>query len=792
MFKNYLKVAFRNLGKRKSTALINILSLTLGLAGSMLVLLFVLGEIGYDRDYENADRIYRVLTDDRFGEIMSPGTPYKLAPELKNNFPEIEKAARVRIISAMVKHGDDFIWEPSFISAGSDIFDIFPLNIKKGSPDNLLKDPNSVVINEEVARKYFGDRNPLGEVLSVTAQGLTFSLRVTGVMEDLPRKSTFRARFIASDDVGKEFIRSFYRGTDIVPEETWDARSYATYLLLSDKSAAHPLEAKLPAFTARFQDSAATVYSLQPLCDIYLHSSHLSNNHVPGGNLTSLYILSLIAFALLALAGINYVILATAQATLRFKEIGIRKVVGATRRELIMQILGESVMISLIALPLAILLMELLLPSINELFNTRLHLNFVDNWLFSTAVLSITVLVGIVSGAYIAFYQSAFRPIDILRNRVLLKNRKFNLRHALVVFQLVIFIVLISCTAVVYLQINYAQTQNPGFERDNLLLASSYSHDFARKYELIKNEISGHTGVVGVTAATILPPNDGYAVNRAPTVDDPNVTKLVESILTDYDFVNTLGLTLVAGRSFTRESDQPASGKYLLNETAVRELGYDDPLNQTYQGGQIVGVIKDFHVHTFRHHISPLAISLYPEYVQEVAIRIAPEKREETLKYLNDVWTKYFPDESYGFVFFDDNLAMLYQSEQKLGEIVSYASLIAIIISCLGLIGLSTFACRNRTKEIGIRKVFGASHGGVVQLLTREYVWLVVLAALLAIPVTHWFMSRWLENFAYRTSVGWYVYAAAGLAALVVTLLTVGIQAFRAARTDPVKTLRYE
>ncbi|MFZ5980112.1 MAG: ABC transporter permease [Candidatus Zixiibacteriota bacterium] len=792
MLKSYLKVAFRNINKRKSATLINIFSLALGLAGSILVLLYILGEIGYDRGFENSKRIYRVLSDDRIGEIISPGTPYLLSTELKNNFSEVQKASRVGVIGAMVQHGDEFIWEPSFISAEPDIFDIFPLMVQYGHRENLLREPSTVFIAEEVARKYFSDRNPVGEVLTVTARGLTFSLRVTGVIADLPRKSTFRARFIASDDVGKEYIRSFYRESDIVPEILWDTRSYDTYLLLVDETAARPLETKLPAFTARFHDSASTVYSLQALRDIYLHSARLANNHVPEGNLTAIYILSLIAFAILALACINYVLLATAQATLRFKEIGIRKVVGASRTELIMQILSESVMITLMSLPLAVLLIELLLPSVNTLFSTRLQLQLIDNWSFSLIVLLVTVLVGIVSGAYIAFYQSAYRPIDILRNRLLIKSGKFNLRHALVVLQLVIFIVLISCTGVVYLQINYTRTQNPGFDKNNLVLASSYEPDFVRKYELFKNEISGHIGVVSVTGASMLPPNDSYAVTRIPTVTDPNVTRLVEGIMADYDFVNTLGLELVEGRSFSRDSDQPASGKCLLNETAVRELGYNDPLNQLFQGGQIIGVIKDFHVHSFRHRISPLVINLMPEYVQEMAIRLKPEKREKTLEFLNQVWEKYFPDESYGFAYFEDNLSMLYRTEQRVGEIVSYAALLAVVISCLGLVGLSTFACRNRTKEIGIRKVFGASLPGVVRLLTFEYVLLVVLASLLAVPVTYWFMSRWLENFAYRTTIGWYVYVFAGVIALVITMMTVSFQALRAACTDPVKALRYE
>jgi putative ABC transport system permease protein len=791
MIKNYIKVAFRNIRKHKGYSAINILGLALGLACSLLVLLFVLEETGYDTCFENTDRIYRILTDDRVGEIMSAGTPFPMAPALQKDFPEIEKITRVRGMRGTVKKGDEYIQE-YFICADEDVFDIFSLSVLLGNRENLLDDPNSVVISEQIAKKYFGADNPIGQVLSVDIRGVSFDLQVTGVFQDIPKKTTFKAGFITTSEVGKQYLRTFYRGTDIIPEEEWTATSYTTYLLLSEESNPELLEGKFPEFAKKYHDPENAVYSLQSIKDVYLHSSHLANNPVRGGNLKAIYLLILIGVAILTLAGINYIILTTAQAASRFNEIGVRKVVGAVRSQLIIQILSESVLTAILSLPLSVILMEVALPFINEFFRTRLNINFIEGWPFTLGAVVIIFIVGISSGAYIAFYQSSFRPIDILKNQLLIKRKKFNFRHAMIAVQLTIFIVLISCAGVVYSQINYAENQNPGFDRENLYLASSRDPDFPKTYRLFKNEVSGNPGIVSITGASMLPPDDGYAVMRMPMANDPEVEKLVEGISVDFDFVKTLGLELVQGRDFSRELDLPTSGGVIMNETAVKELGFESALDFVSKDSRAVGVAKDFHVHSFRHKIRSLMLFLRPEHVNEIAVRILPENQTETLAYLNEKWKEHFPDAYSGFMLFDDNLKYLYQEERRLGKIIGYASAIAVLISCLGLIGLSSFSSRQRTKEIGIRKICGASNRSVVRLLTREYFLLVVAAVFVSIPVTFYFMNRWLENYAYRTSIGWHVFVISGLGALIITLLTVSFQAFRAARANPVDSLRYE
>jgi len=771
--------------------LISILGLAVGLACSLLIFLYVLGEVGWNSDIKNSERIYRVLTDTQWAGVVAPQTPYPLASAIKAQFAEVETVARVsRLYGTWIKLGDEYVNEHYFVSADPEIFDLFSLNVVHGDAARLLEDPNSVAISERAAARYFGDENPLDKVLSVMVGQSQYELRVTGVFEDFPRKSTLYAQFIAPLYVSEKFTLSYYRGMEINLNDAWtDAQSWTTYLLTAPPANPANLQEKLSALAAtRYGPDNATDFMLQPLNDVYFHSGHLANNNVPQGNLTAIYVLVLIAVSILALACVNYVILSSAQTMTRLNEIGVRKVVGASRSELIVQILGESVLLALLSLPLAVVLMELALPHVNELFRMRLQIGLLSNWPFTVGMFLVTLTAGLASGAYVAIYQSAAQPVEVLRHRFLVRVGRFNLRRCLVVLQLIVFVALVSCAGIVYLQVHYAMNRDPGFDRENLLLASPGDPEFARKYELFKNEALAVTDVISVTSASEFPPTETRAINAEPSAADPSVRVPVEGLMVDYDFVKTMGLTLVEGRGFSRDMDQHIFRSIILNEAAVTALGYKSPVEETAaKPVRIVGVVKDFNIHSVRSKIEPLKISLVPEYAQEVAVRIKPGRMDAAEEQLNLLWKKHFPEDTDGFYSYREALPYLYTDEKR-----GYVALVAVLICCMGLFGLSLFVSRGRTKEIGIRKVFGASTSSVTGLLVREYVWLVVIATALSVPVTYYFMSRWLENFVYRMSIGWYVFAAAGLVALLVALATVGIQALRAARANPTDSLRYE
>ncbi|UCG61140.1 MAG: ABC transporter permease [Candidatus Zixiibacteriota bacterium] len=796
MLKNCIKLAFRRIWGNKIHSLISVFGLAIGLACSLLILLYVLGEVGYDTSYKNSERIYRIISDKKFAEWVEPQTPFPLAPVVKTEITGIDAVSRsFRVYNAVVKLGEEFTPEQYFISADQEIFEVFSFEVVEGNPDRLLENPNSVVLTEYAAAKYFPDGGAVGKVLSVIAGSQPHELQVTGVIRDLPKKSTFQAHFIASVEVGKLFLEQIFTAMELDLDDDWyNGAMFTTYVMLSESAAEESIQESLTAISERhFTPDAEVCLELQPLEDIYFHSSHLANNPYVSGNLTAVYILILISVSILVLACVNYVILSTGQAVSRLGEIGVRKVVGATRTELVIQLLGESVLLAVLALPLAIGLMEAGLPVVNDLFRTRLNIDLLGNWQFTLGAVAITVVSGLLSGAYVAIYQSSAQPVEILGQRYLVRPGRFGLRRVLVIIQLIVFGTLVSCAAIVYRQVDFAMNRNPGYTTENLLFGSPRDDDFPRQYQLLKTEALGIPGVVSITAASWFPPNDSRAVRRVPTESDPNVTVLVEALVVDEGFTETMGLTLVGGRDFTSEMDQPDFRNAILNESAVSALGLEQAVGSTYeQVTTVVGVVKDFQFHSVRETIAPLDIKYNTDYIMEMAVRIEPGRMETVKKQLNELWVKYFPDDPDGFYSYAERVPYLYVDERRIGKIVAYAAIIAVIICCMGLFGLSLFVSRARTKEIGVRKVFGAPTSSVVGILVKEYVWLVIVSSIVSVPVTYYFMSRWLEHFVYRISMSWYIFVASGLVALIVTLGTVSIQSFRAARTNPVDSLRHE
>ena len=793
MLKNYLKVAARDIVRHKGYTLINVVGLAVGLACGFLVLLYVLEETGYDTCHVKKDRICRVLTDERQFEIVSASAPFAMGDVLREECPEVESVARVRTMGCYVRHEGELQMAGYVMSAEQDIFDVFTIPMVQGDPATALSQPSSLVISESVASKYFGDSDPMGQSLTLVSMGQEYDLNITGVTQDPPRKSTIRTNFLASIDVGTRFLEYIYRDAEVSPLERWGVNAFGTFILLHEGADPASLQARFAAMEDKYLDASVQhSYLLQPMSDFYLHSDHVSNNFLPHGNITYIYIFSAIALLVLSIACINFVILSTARSADRAREMGMRKVVGARRSDLIGQVLMESVLTAVVALPLAIVLVELALPHVNQLFRTGLTADYVQNWPFSLGALLTTLLVGILSGAYLALHLSGLRPVQILRGHERVGRGRAGFRRILIVVQLTIFVALIFCTGVVYKQIRYATQEDLGFDRDNLVGFRLPSRETLDRIELIKSKLTGHPGVVSVSGASMMPPTDSWGRIMVPMASDPEVEKAVEVFTADCDLVRTLGLQLVAGRDLSPDLDGPGSNNTLINETAVRELGIENPIGQQIAGYNIVGVVRDYHVHSFRHEIQSLFISVGSDHFWEMLIRIRPENVAATLEFITAQYREFYPDGEAGLTFFDDSLEAMYMAEERFGRIVGYFTLLAVMIACLGLIGLSSYVARQRTKEIGVRKVLGASVSNIVALLSKEFALLVLISGLIAWPVGQWVMMKWLEKYAYRVEIGFDVPTLAVLAGLVLTMATVGIQGYRAALSNPVDSLKQE
>jgi len=807
MFKNYLKIAFRNLLKHKSYATINILGLAIGLACCFLILLFIFNELSYDRYHTKADQIYRVVENEpRKG--CGTATPFLLAPTLKSAFPEIQETVRIISQSMEVKCGKSFITESHIICADASFFKIFTLPLIKGSPEAVLAQPNSLVITRAMAEKYFGEAEPIGNILTLRNDKDLYQLTVTGVIEAFPENSHFRADFITSMSLVQQiftkadlFLQARF-GFKMPPLlENWGACCFGTYLLLPPDYAAPELEKKLPEFCERhIKNSRQFSFYLQPLTDIHLYTT-LAQGHsdfTVQGNINMIYILSTISLLILIAASLNFIIISTARYTTRTKEIGLRKVIGAQRSDLTQQILGESIMVTLLALPIALLLVELFLPVLNSLLGQNITVQFYYNWKFLLGLILLTIVVGTVSGSYLAFYISGFQPAEIFMNQAHKKTAKAYFRKVLVVVQLTIFIGMLVCSLIIYRQLRFIQNKDLGFNQANMLIVNMTHFDFRNRYPSFKNEVEKYSGVTSVSAASDVPPLESGMLTKVRTSEKPDEEVEIQILQVDYDFFKTLQARLIQGREFSRDFPADHENALVLNEAAVARLGIKQPLGaQLYfgpddTGPQIIGVVNDFHLNSLYQKINPVIFSINSDLIAKVLIRIKPENIDQTLTFLEKQWQLFNPEGPFDYQFMDGKIEQLYGGEYKFKRIIDYFTFITILVASLGLFGLALFIAEQRTKEIGVRKVLGASVTGIVTMLSREFVKLTLIACVLAYPVAFYVMQNWLDDFAYRIKMDFITFILSGLLAIGITLLTVSLQAIRAARANPVEVLRYE
>ncbi|MFP4089027.1 MAG: ABC transporter permease [Cyclobacteriaceae bacterium] len=805
MIRNYLKIALRNLTKQKLYTSLNILGLSIGIASCLLILLYVHHELSYDAFHTKADRIYRVALNGKIAdqEVYTPNTTPPLAFTLLEEFPEVENAVRLYTYAdqQVIRYGETVVSEEKIFYADSSFFEVFSFPMLEGNPDNALVEPNSLVLTGEMAQKYFGSESALGKTLLLGSKKIPHT--VTGIVEDVPGNAHFHFNMLRS-----------MSSLDYSRSEGWFNNSFITYLLLYKGASVESVSSKLPGLVEKyvgpeiqqfmglsleeFQANGNKYgYFLQPLLDIHLHSD-LSDEIEPNGDITYIYIFLAIAFFIILLACINFMNLATARSARRAKEVGVRKTLGSLRRHLVRQFLTESILLSLIATLLALVAAFLLLQPFNILAGKEIsRVLFGEPW-FILSLLIMTLLVGIAAGSYPAFYLSSFRPVEVLKGKLKAGMKSSGIRNALVVFQFFVSITLIICTLLVYQQLEYTRSKHLGFEKENVLVVKGLGRLPEGQQQVLKQELLAQSQVVSASISNNVPPgvNNTTIFRKKGTEEDI----LISTYHIDHEHLSTMQLNLEKGRNFSRDFPTDTAA-VLINEAAVRAFGFDEALDKEilYFGGpngetlnlKVIGVVKDFNYESLRNSIRPLAL-LLTESGSYLSIRLAPGDLSASLSLIEQSWNQFAPAEPFQYTFLDEDFDALFRAEQRLGQVFSVFTGLAILVACLGLLGLAAFTAEQRTKEIGIRKVMGASVPSVILLLSRDFTRLVIISFALAVPLAWYIMHQWLSGFAFRIDIGPGIFLFAGLSALLIAWLTVSWQSARAATADPVKSLRSE
>lgn len=801
MFKNYLKIALRNLIRNKMYSFLNIAGLGIGIACCILILLYIQDELSFDRFHEKADRIYRVNTHLEIPEreMHFASTAHVQGPLIKEEFPEVENYVVLNRYGSrkIIRYKDNTFYEDKFLYASHTLFDVFSFKLIKGNPKDALVTPNSVVITEDMAEKYFGSEDPMGKNLRVNVDSL---FAVTGVIENIPRTSHFRPDFIAS------FITLNLEPSGNVGADMVSNVDYFTFLLLREGADYKELEQKLVSYIDKHLGGILKMLKgkswleVQPLTEIYLHSE-VDGELESTSDLSYVYLFFGIGIFIILLACLNFMNLSTARSANRAKEVGMRKVVGAQRGQLIKQFLGESMILTCIALLLAILLVFLTMPLFRNISAKDLTMGYLTNPVLLAGLLVLFLVVSLIGGSYPAFFLSAFRPVEVLQGKFRKSAKKSILRIALVSFQFTVSIVLIIGTLIIQKQLNYVQNRNLGYDKDHVVAIRMRNAETQKKYEAIKNELMRHPDIVNVSASSNLPLGQtSYSAHHVAGKPEDEVTMFYMQVM-DQEFIDTYKIKIVQGRNFSKEYPTDPEKAVIINEAAVRKLGWhDNPINKEIEaflsmterkGYRVIGVVQDYHFQSLHAEIQPLIIYNTRPF-SRLSVRIKPENVHETIGFLESKWAEFDSQYPFEYVFVDDEFDELYRAEKRMGPLFGYFTALAILIGCLGLFGLASFTAEQRTKEIGIRKTLGASVSGIILLMVREFTKWVLLAVVIAWPVGYLVMRSWLQNFFYRTGLGLNLFLLAALLALVISVLTVSYQAIKAAVANPIESLRYE
>lgn len=785
MFRNYFKIAWRTIVRQKGNSLINIAGFAIGMTCGMFILMWVRDELSYDRFNERANDIYRVVENQYYagGQIFPVAvTPSPLAPALKAQFPEIIKATRFDFTSLTVRRNEKIFTE-GIAFADPDIFEIFTIPFIKGDAATALSEPHSIVLTEEAAEKYFGVDEPVGQTLRIANRD---DFLVTGIIKNIPENSHLKYDLLAPFIYLKEWGSSM---------ESWGSNWCYTYVLLQKNTPNAEVDRKIIDLIKKNNEDSVTEIYLQPLTKIHLYSSGKYTADIGGhGDIQYVRIFSVIALFVLLIACINFMNLATARSEKRAKEVGLRKVVGAHRHQLIKQFFSEAILLALIALLLALLFTELLLPVFNDLSGKTLALGQLDAAMF-LGFLALAVLCGIISGSYPALYLSSFKPVATLKGGKSLQTGGALFRKILVVFQFALSVMMIIGTLVVSRQMAYIRNLKLGLDKENVGYVWM-AGEFRAKSEIAKQELLKNPNLTSITRTNQLPTYVGNSSSDwGWEGKDPSGEVLLHTLNVDEDYVQTFKMEMAQGRFFSREFPTD-SVAVVVNETAAAVMGMATPIGKrlSYHSKDftIIGVVKDFHFKPVRTKIEPLVMFMAPNHYYAMVMRTRPENLPATIAFVEKIYKKFSAETPFSFNFLDQDYDHLYRAEQRAGKLSGYAAAIAILIASLGLYGLVSYMAERRTKEIGIRKVLGASVPGIFLLLSKSFVLLAGIANLIAWPVAYFVMANWLQNYAYHTSLSIALFIVAALSAIIVVILTVSWQAVKAALANPVEALRYE
>jgi putative ABC transport system permease protein len=808
MLKNYLLSLYRNISRNRFYSFLNIAGLSIGIAAAIFILLYVQDELSFDKYNKKRDRIFRIESDFTIGNKHDKFAivPVPMGPALKIEFPEVEEFVRLYGTgNTLFRVGENEYYEDYFYFSDSTIFDIFSHELITGDPKKALAEPNTIVLSEKMAKKYFGNENPMGKMIT---SGSDRNYKVTGIMKDVPGNShlKFDALISGMSIAVEQGIDNF---NSLEPERFWNIGVY-TYILLKKNSRMESIHEKFSPFYDKYMkpigDQINASFTLMSTPLVETHFRQGLSAELPTGNKSYVFIFSAVAIFILLLAAINYMNMATARSVKRAKEVGVRKVLGAHKNLLIRQFLSESLTLAIIALLIAILIVTLLMPEFNNLSGKELSFNLTNNPLIIFEILIITILTGLISGSYPAFYLSSFLPVRVLRGSISKTGRKSGtFRRVLVVIQFFIAIFMIIGTIVVSTQIHFLKNKNLGFNKNNLVVMEIQDSTFRSKIETFKKELLNNPDIETATNSSGIPGKiDWIQVMRIEQEDKMNDHAIILA-QADYDFIKTMKMEIVKGRDFDRNMGTDALEAVIINETAVKEFGWgENPLGKKIHYGfeldgtggrmlKVIGIVKDFHFRSLHNKIEPvmLMMSERPSYL--LTCRINPDKQKETLSFIESKWNEYNAKRPFDYEFLTESLDEMYTAEEKIGLIIQIATLLTIFIALLGLLGLSSYIAEQRTKEIGIRKIVGASVGSVLQLLYKEFALLILVAFIIAVPVAWWRLGIWLdESFIYHEPLKWTSFLLAGIVAFVIGIGTISFYILKVATGNPVNAIKYE
>lgn len=801
MFRNFFKTALRNLWKNKIFSIINILGLSAGLACCLLIFLFIQYELSYDKFNKHANRIYRLTSimpsaDGNVTELAV--TPAPWAPLMRQDYPEIKEYVRLLKDEKVLigQPGEQHFYETEMLYADSTFFKVFSVNLKKGDIAHALEKPNSIILTYETAKKYFGNENPIGKTLELNSFGRSFNVEVTAIAEEIPSASHFSFNSIVSMQTLGDL------------SNMWSFHMFQSYLLLNNSSVSGTLEKKFPSFVNKYiinnpnADGKNEIH-LQKLTDIHLYS-HLTGEIGANSSVTYIYVFAGVALFILLIACFNFTNLTTAQSLTRAKEVGLRKVVGADKKQLLAQFLTETVLFALISLMIAIAVAFLVLPLFNQLSGRTLTLDFTNNYSLLILLLVLVIGVGLLAGFYPAVVLSTFKPAEIFKGKLIKNHKNVSLKKVLVTLQFAVSISLIASTIFVSKQLNFLKNKNVGFDKENVMLITLPRDADSMRLVYFKNALLAEHQIKSVAASSTIP-NEKVPVNQVNDGSaDLSKALSMQMLFTDLDFVSTMKMEIMAGRDFSKDMPTDKSQGFIINEEAVKKFGWRSPVNAigkpiqwvlpnvVLKQGKVIGVVKNFSMTPLRTAVQPLVMHYFPQRCQYLYISFNQNNAKAAMASIRKQFNQFYAKQSFEYSFLDETLNNLYNSEQKLASIFSYFSILAILIACMGVLGLSLHSIQQRIKEIGIRKVLGASVFSITAELLREFVMPVVIGASIAVPGTWYTINKWLQNFAYHINVSWLVFLITTLIVLVLAMATMSIQSVKAALVNPIKSLRTE